>query len=95
VRVRFVDYHGHVSAEKTPSTRRGVREFAAAEFVASAGDTLYALSKEGTASAGPLTTALHAGLKAPKAPRQRRTTPVEDPTVGTGVADNLAPATGY
>ena len=30
-----------------------------------------------------------AGLKAPKAPRQRRSAPVEDPLVGTGVADNL------
>ena len=46
---------------------------------------------------GGWTTSLlnNAGLKAPKTPRRRRTELVEDPTVGTGVADNLAPAAGY
>ncbi len=82
VRVRFVDHHGHVSAEKIPGTRRGVQEFTTAEFVASAGDTLYALSKEGTASAGPLTTALVAQVfaagetRAALAPTRRLPTPM-------------------
>ncbi len=86
VRVRFVDTGGHVSAETIPSTRKGVTEFSAAEFVASAhdtgGDTLYALSKEGTASAGPLTTALVAQVfaageaRAATAPTRRLATPM-------------------
>jgi len=54
--------------------------------------TAYAAALDG----GWTTTMLNnAGLKAPKAPRRRRTELVEDPLVGTGVADNLAPAAGY
>ena len=35
------------------------------------------------------------GPQGTAAPRRRRTELVEDPPVGTGVADELAPATGY
>ena len=87
VRVRFADHHGYVHAEKIPSTRRGVTEFSATEFVATGGggyggDTLYALSKEGTASAGPLTTALVAQVfaageaRAATEPTRRLPTPM-------------------
>lgn len=87
VRVRFLDTNGHIHAETIPSTRTAVTEFSATEFVASAtggsgGDTLYALSKEGTASAGPLTTALVAQVfaageaLAATAPTRRLATPM-------------------
>jgi len=80
-----VDNHRKAADAVTAAQRT---EAAAAETVR----TAYAAALDG----GWTTTLLNnAGLKAPKALRQRRTTPVEDLPAGTGVADNLAPAAGY
>ncbi len=80
-----VDNHRKAADEVTAAQRT---EADAAETVR----TAYAAALDG----GWTTTLLNnAGLKAPKAPRQRRTEPVKDPPVGTGVADELEPATGY
>ncbi len=79
-----VDHHRKTTAAVTAAQQT---EADAAETVR----TAYAAALDG----GWTTTLLNnAGLKAPKAPRQRRSAPVEDPAVGTGVADNLAPAAG-